>query len=212
MDNQDKNHELEQLARFLGNLDPANFDQSVLNDDWLKERSLSQLVQIIKVLAERLKGEATLKINKADLPPVADEVPVPLPEPTFVSEEIVVPAALISSSPAIQWELTLVPKKQGSRPLRIRILGDFTIGRKTGAQPADLDLTPFGADKMGVSRQHAAIRVTSDGLYLLDLGSTNGTYYKGKQLGLGKPTKITSGGAIAFGSLVLAIATIKHLP
>ncbi len=39
----------------------------------------------------------------------------------------------------------------------------------------DLDLTPFGGQIAGVSRKHAHVIKRDDGLYIEDLGSTNGS-------------------------------------
>jgi hypothetical protein len=51
------------------------------------------------------------------------------------------------------------------------------------AQRPDLDLTPYGALKKGVSRLHAAIGWSEDVLVLTDLGSANGTYLNNHRLG-----------------------------
>lgn len=50
----------------------------------------------------------------------------------------------------------------------------------------------------GVSRFHAKLMKKSDGLFLLDLNSTNGTYLNGEQLELGKEYRLEAGDMIAF--------------
>jgi hypothetical protein len=62
---------------------------------------------------------------------------------------------------------------------------ELTVGRNTGnptdAAP-DVDLTPYGAADSGVSRLHVRIRRKGVLLYVVDLGSTNGTWLNGRKL------------------------------
>ena len=50
----------------------------------------------------------------------------------------------------------------------------------------------------GISRLHAKIMEKSDGIYLLDLNSTNGTYLNGEVIEAGKDYKIEEGDLVAF--------------
>ncbi|MDE5779794.1 MAG: FHA domain-containing protein, partial [Lachnospiraceae bacterium] len=50
----------------------------------------------------------------------------------------------------------------------------------------------------GISRMHAKLMEKADGLYLLDLNSTNGTYLNGQMLESGEDYKIEEGDHIAF--------------
>jgi pSer/pThr/pTyr-binding forkhead associated (FHA) protein len=54
---------------------------------------------------------------------------------------------------------------------------DFTIGRMSEGQSIipDIDLSPYSAYQEGVSRIHAAIKVGSQEVNLIDLNSINGT-------------------------------------
>jgi pSer/pThr/pTyr-binding forkhead associated (FHA) protein len=42
--------------------------------------------------------------------------------------------------------------------------------------PVDVDLTPFGAKDLGVSRRHLRINRLRDSIRITDLGSSNGTF------------------------------------
>lgn len=66
----------------------------------------------------------------------------------------------------------------GQQPI---LLGRHDIN--TGSLP-QLDLTPFAAYQLGVSRRHAHFRQTDDGLGIevYDLGSSNGTYLNSERL------------------------------
>ena len=64
-------------------------------------------------------------------------------------------------------------------------LGDrteFTLGRVSEAQPImpDIDLTPYQAYANGVSRLHAVLKREGKRVFVMDLGSSNGTYLNGK--------------------------------
>lgn len=209
----DKKDDSKELAKFINSLDPNSYDQTLLNDDWLNSQPKERLIDVIKVLAERQKAESTAKINRADISAVTKEVPPIVTEPRYVTNEIIVPAAqrVLSEQPDAQWELFLIPKEEGHRPLQIKILDGFTVGRTKGGKATDLDLSEFKAAEKGVSGQHAAIRVTPDGLYLVDLSSTNGTYYQNERVELGNPVKLTEGAVIAFGKLVFLVSKITKL-
>jgi len=73
----------------------------------------------------------------------------------------------------------------------------ITIGRadpERGAKP-DIDLSGDDA----VSRFHAEIRRRGDGYYLVDLGSTNGTRLRGKEIEALTEVKLESGDEITVG-------------
>ncbi|KAA3644884.1 MAG: FHA domain-containing protein [Chloroflexi bacterium] len=209
----DKKDDSKGLANFINSLDPHSYDQTLLNDDWLNSQPKARLIDVIKVLAARQKAESTAKVKRTDIPVVTKEEPAIANKPKLVTTELVVPAAqrVLSEQPEAQWELFLIPKEEGHRPLQIKILDNFTVGRTKGGKATDLDLTPFGAAEKGVSGQHAAIQVAADGLYLVDLSSTNGTYYQNERVELGNPAKLTEGAVIAFGKLVFLVSKIKKM-
>lgn len=84
------------------------------------------------------------------------------------------------------------------------------IGRVT-TSPAkirpDLDLSPYGASKMGVSRVHLSIQYSSEDkvLYMHDLGSTNGTYLNGQQVRGGEIRVLSDGDQLRLGGLPFAV-------
>lgn len=61
---------------------------------------------------------------------------------------------------------------------------EFTLGRVSDAQPImpDIDLTPYQAYSCGVSRLHAVLKREGKRAFLMDLGSSNGTFLNGKRL------------------------------
>ena len=72
-----------------------------------------------------------------------------------------------------------------SSALQLPITAILTIGRQATARDAKtphIDLTPLGAGEYGVSRLHAEIRRKLMLLYVVDLGSTNGSVLNGRRL------------------------------
>lgn len=85
--------------------------------------------------------------------------------------------------------------------------------RHTSDMQADIDLTPYGAQELGVSRTHAAVTVRSAGVSIIDLNSTNGTYLNGFALRPHQPYKLRHGDEITLGKLTLQVGFVmppKH--
>lgn len=81
------------------------------------------------------------------------------------------------------------------------------VGRtheSSSIQP-DIDLTPFGADRKGVSRRHAMLVQTMIGLTLTDLDSRNGTFVGNMQLVANQAVRLKNKSLVRFGGLVVQI-------
>lgn len=84
---------------------------------------------------------------------------------------------------------------------------ESTIGRRdpiSNSAP-EVDLTSFAAYRMGISRRHAAVRVTDGVAELLDLGSSNGTFVNGQRLTPHQPRALRNGDEIVLGRMQLRI-------
>jgi pSer/pThr/pTyr-binding forkhead associated (FHA) protein len=83
----------------------------------------------------------------------------------------------------------------------------FSLGRATEGQAIlpDVDLSAFDAYKQGVSRMHAEIRLRSDGAYLIDLESANGTMVNNHRLQALSDEQIGHGDVIQLGRLRLQV-------
>jgi pSer/pThr/pTyr-binding forkhead associated (FHA) protein len=79
------------------------------------------------------------------------------------------------------------------------------IGRARGDVTPDLDLTPYEAERMGISRRHAMLRPTRDSLLLADVGSTNGTFHNSERVKLGEPKAVQDNDILSFGALHLRV-------
>jgi pSer/pThr/pTyr-binding forkhead associated (FHA) protein len=80
---------------------------------------------------------------------------------------------------------------------------NFTLGREVEGQAVipDVDLGDYQAYDQGVSRIHAEIRVESEGIYLIDLDSVNGTLVNGNRLEPQTPKLVRHGDIIQLGRL-----------
>jgi hypothetical protein len=75
----------------------------------------------------------------------------------------------------------------------------------------DIDLAPFGGQSYGVSRRHAILLPTDDGLCLIDLDSTNGTWVNGVYLQPGQKYRLRVADRIEFGRLRLVVRVVGSM-
>ena len=93
-------------------------------------------------------------------------------------------------------------------PISLQSNDEIILGREGEGKPGQLvlDLTPFGAAEKGVSRSHAALRRLKNNLFIVDLGSSNGTYVNGQRLVSHQPNILIEGDEIRMGNLVASIS------
>ncbi|RPI99164.1 MAG: FHA domain-containing protein, partial [Chloroflexi bacterium] len=84
---------------------------------------------------------------------------------------------------------------------------EMIVGRKSpdSVMLPDIDLAPFQADVMGVSRLHAGVRRQNDTLVLTDLGSLNHTQINGQRLHSHEVRVLHDGDELRFGQLTVRI-------
>ncbi len=84
---------------------------------------------------------------------------------------------------------------------------EFTLGRISEGQPImpDVDLSPYQAYARGVSRLHAVLKREASHVFLMDLGSSNGTYVNGKRLTPNVDHAVANGDVVALGKLKIQI-------
>ena len=78
---------------------------------------------------------------------------------------------------------------------------EFTIGRVSEGQSIlpDIDLTPYEAYSQGVSRLHATIKLRDKQIFIVDLGSSNGTRINKNKLMPHKEYGLSHGDVITLG-------------
>lgn len=72
--------------------------------------------------------------------------------------------------------------RSDGKPIAIRLEKEFYLGRRTEDNDLVVDLIPFGAFQLGVSRLHAIIRTNETGYEIIDNDSTNGTWLNKQRL------------------------------
>ncbi len=93
--------------------------------------------------------------------------------------------------------------------LGLEINDEIHLGR--GKNESNLlDLTPYDAEKLGVSRRHVALRPTPSNLFVVDLGSTNGTRRNGRSIGLNTPYALADGDVLTLGNLQMTVHIVKR--
>lgn len=110
-----------------------------------------------------------------------------------------------------RWRIELFIRATQEALLGLDIFADAVLGRGAGGKDApDINLDPYLAYELGVSRRHALLQPGTDYLHLIDAGSTNGTWCGGNLVPPGQPTVIHNNEIIALGNLTLQIRLIDH--
>ncbi len=92
-------------------------------------------------------------------------------------------------------------------PLLIRLSRQAVVGRYSShskTQPR-VDLTAYGAFDKGISRMHAILRRTREGLIIEDLASANGTWLNSRRLQPYLPNCLRSGDRLRLGQIDIEI-------
>jgi hypothetical protein len=92
-------------------------------------------------------------------------------------------------------------------PIMVQIRDNVTLGRAgpQGNQTRYINLSPYGADEAGVSRQHLRLTRGGRAVYALDLNSTNGSKINGDPIPGGVECRITDGDELTLGRLKVYI-------
>ena len=90
-------------------------------------------------------------------------------------------------------------------PLIIDVRGEMIVGRgdTVTSYTPDVDLTPHGAYRLGLSRKHAILQREDDTLQVIDMGSRNGTHINGSLIEPKTPHSVQSGDEVQFGNLTV---------
>ena len=85
------------------------------------------------------------------------------------------------------------------------IIGRHSEKTKMSPNEAVVDLEPYGALEMGLSRRHLMIRHSEHGYEAIDLGSTNGTYLKNERMVPNQPYPLSDGNMLMMGKMQVFI-------
>jgi hypothetical protein len=115
-----------------------------------------------------------------------------------------------------QNAVLLLTVRGTAQPIEVLPAGELVIGRFYNESPVqpDIDLSPYNAEDLGVSRLHAAIRRTDNTVSIVDLDSKNHTYINGQRLHPHEVRVIRDGDDLRLGKLPIKITfkrMIRHL-
>jgi hypothetical protein len=109
------------------------------------------------------------------------------------------------------WRIILVSFDLSHPIVGLEVCGEVMIGRASSDTRPDFDLSAFNADEHGVSREHALLRPDEQGLWLVDLDSTNGTFNNDVRVKPHQSQAVTDKDIIAFGHLKFLVR-LEHNP
>ena len=153
------------------------------------------------ILAGLDAARAELAKTEAELAALLGNAPTPAPAavahpaaPTPIGTPVsILPAPEACLVLADGSEITLAPGRS-----------EYIIGREDPVSNIfpEIDLTPYGGELGGVSRQHAKIVHIGNQWSIVDLNSTNHTRVNGQRIEPQTPTPISDGTKLQFGRLV----------
>lgn len=149
-------------------------------------------------------SECGAELPQMDVQPTPERLDVGEASTEIISMSTLVTTPKITSLPNTRVSLSvegtdeIIPLREGT---------EFTLGRMSEHQPLmpDIDLTPFQAFERGVSRLHATIKIDQAEIFLIDLGSANGTLLNGRKLPPQQPQPLADGDKISLGKFKLRI-------
>jgi pSer/pThr/pTyr-binding forkhead associated (FHA) protein len=116
------------------------------------------------------------------------------------------PAHLSSQLDSPDKMVVTVPRSKNEEPIILTLdRTEFFIGRSEDGFMVDIDLVPYGASRLGVSRQHARIFLSGSTWMVEDLGSTNGSYLNRRRMLPDTQYIIRHGDEIVFGKMLVEI-------
>ncbi len=86
---------------------------------------------------------------------------------------------------------------------------DCVLGRTVPEDGQGIDLSPYQAVDLGVSRQHAKLTRQSATIMVQDLGSTNGTFLNGQKLMPYQPRVLRNEDVLSLGRLELRVSFMR---
>lgn len=115
-----------------------------------------------------------------------------------------------SDETAHVWRIRLELSYDPAQAVDFEVEPDMIIGRALNAPDVMPIFQELDTEQLGVSRQHIMLRPTNHVLYLIDLGSTNGTQLNGHQIGEHIPHPLNHNDMISLGRLELIVRILQH--
>lgn len=203
--------ELKRLEDKLIDRNPTDPHVARLNQKWLSGQSHDDLIDIILELKTMLPNGTKHLDSEIAANPISALAPASRPN-LEVKKFLRLPTVSARKRDYLGdtlWRLIFTSLNSKYKPLALEIYGDVFIGRSAQGINPDLDLTDYDQRYQSVSRQHALLRPTKANLFLIDLGSTNGTFCNGRPLSTGATQKLNDRDTIAFGTVRFSVMFVN---
>jgi hypothetical protein len=144
----------------------------------------------------------------AETAPAAVETAPPADDAYTRETLIATPEGMVDTEPVDQISVPRLVLLDGGQELPLPTdKSEIIIGREDPVSNIypEVDLTPFGGETGGVSRQHARIDHHQDQWTITDLNSTNYTRVNGSKLDPNVPTPIEHGSRLQFGRVAVIL-------
>jgi hypothetical protein len=96
--------------------------------------------------------------------------------------------------------------------IEARFRTECILGRSGGDVVPHVDLSPYDAQGMGVSRRHAKLIHENATIMIQDLESVNGTFLNGKQLLPLQPRVLRNDDELRLGRMILTVSFLRVPP
>ena len=140
--------------------------------------------------------------------PTAESVLTTIVPSGMGRRQISSPFAIAPNPDQNAWLIQLEVSGSPEYNLSLTIRNEIILGRGEGENI--IDLTSLDAANLGVSRRHLLLRPTLTNLFIIDLGSTNGSLRNGLPIGLNTPYPVVNGDIITLGRLSLTLTVVKR--
>ncbi|WP_322496978.1 FHA domain-containing protein, partial [Chloroflexus sp.] len=153
-------------------------------------------------------ARAELAKTEAELAALIGSPPAPAAAPAAPAEPVAAhpaaPTPIATPIPTPPPAAARLELADGSEIILEPSKHEYVIGREDPVSNIfpEIDLTPYGGESGGVSRQHAKIVHTGNQWSIVDLNSTNHTRVNGTRIEPQTPTPISDGTKLQFGRLV----------
>lgn len=108
------------------------------------------------------------------------------------------------------WRIRLDLTFDSNLHLGLDVNGEVVLGRNQEGAAFEELAKAVDVEQFGVSRKHALLRPADSKLFVLDLGSTNGTWVNGRSIGVNMPTSLNNGDLLRLGRLEFTVSIIKR--
>jgi len=186
------------VARKVGDLAPGSLRYAIAFVPGYQD---AMLLGAVAAFASAVVAFATIRHHVTREAPAAEPAQVPSSPAAASTRVIGAPTRVVAAPTRIVATPFLSVVSGDGAGNRVPVVGEIVIGRES----ADIVVPDDTA-----SRRHAAVRPTAEGLELVDLGSSNGTFVNGRRIE--GPHLLSDGDEIAVAGTTFAVELPEAAP